>query len=427
MMIPNQLYARMANLLKALPPRIGAYALGLALYATAYQASAGVLEDKMLQSTVRPLCINGEKKNSGSGFVVGDGSYVVTNWHVTKCIEDGGQAWIFLAIGNAVKAEVIWHSDKRDLAVLRLEKSTNRPAVEFATHETVEMRDAVTASGFPGAADDVDREEAASVTLTTGIVSRIVAKEGVALYQVDASINPGNSGGPLFNEYGQVIGVNAMKALALVATVSEGSDGPTYGVDRVPIGEGIGWAIQADELFPALDKLHIPYSKSSVRPSHLQQEWQREPWLLSAVAGTLSLSLLAVGLVLYSRRPAKPPRKTIAYPLTAPRPILRGISGHYTGAVLELQRETILIGRDPQSCQLVIPRDKSQTSKRHCSIRYDYQRKCFLLEDYGSTNGTFTANGERLTPRQALPLQAGERFYLGQSGEMFEVGFTDPS
>jgi len=400
--------------------------LSLGIFDSAQAASP---EENMQQSTVRPICVAGKSKGveTGSGFVIGDGSHVATNWHVVSCVEQGGQAGVFLGLGDVVKAKVLWHNRERDLAVLKLEKNTGRPAVEFATHETVQPRDPVTVSGFPGAADEVDSEGAADVTLTTGVISRIVSKEGVAMYQVDASINPGNSGGPLFNEYGQVIGINAQKALALVPTITQGENGPALGVDRVPVGEGIGWAIQAEELFGALDKLHIPYAKSTARASYLRQVWNREPLLVGGVAGTLGLSLIATGLAFYSRRPARPAPKQLEKTTQASRrqpglrPMLRGLRGHYAGEELELPREALTIGRDPQRCQLVLPQETPLASKRHCSIRYDGGRERFVLEDHGSTNGTFTENGRRVSPGQPCHLQPGDRFSLGESGDMFEV------
>lgn len=392
----------------------------------AKDVNAGQMEDKMQQSTVRPICVDRDKSvGTGSGFVIGDGSYVVTNWHVAECSANGGRVGVFMAVGNVIKADVVWHSTERDLAVLKLERNSKRPAVGFAARETVEMRDAVTAAGFPGAADEVDTDSAGMVTLTTGVISRIVSQEGIAMYQIDASINPGNSGGPLFNEYGQVIGVNAQKALAMVPTVTMGQNGPVFnGVDRVPLGEGIGLAIQADELFAALDKLHIPYAKASRRAGYLEREWNREPLLLLGVGGTLGLSLLATGIALYSRSPARNPSAAANPPRRhfAQRPMLRGLQGHYANAELELPAETLVIGRDPKRCQLVMPQTGTQTSKRHCSIRYDAQRQAFQLQDCGSTNGTYKGDGQRLAPGEAVFLKAGERFYLGDPGELFEVG-----
>jgi pSer/pThr/pTyr-binding forkhead associated (FHA) protein len=70
---------------------------------------------------------------------------------------------------------------------------------------------------------------------------------------------------------------------------------------------------------------------------------------------------------------------------------------------------------------LVFPAESASVSKRHCTVRWDAPRGVFVLEDLGSTNGTFLASGERLTPHVPRDLRPGERFYIGDLRNQFEV------
>ena len=67
--------------------------------------------------------------------------------------------------------------------------------------------------------------------------------------------------------------------------------------------------------------------------------------------------------------------------------------------------------------------DAASVSKRHCSVRWDAARNVFLLEDHGSTNGTFLTSGERLTPNLMRELHPGDRFFVGDTRNQFEVAF----
>lgn len=80
-----------------------------------------------------------------------------------------------------------------------------------------------------------------------------------------------------------------------------------------------------------------------------------------------------------------------------------------------------ILGRDQRIANLVFPPRADSISKRHCTIRWDVARKVFVLEDLGSTNGTFLASGERLIPGQPQDLRPGDRFYIGDLRNQFEV------
>jgi hypothetical protein len=374
------------------------------------------VEETMTASTVRVLCQSGGETGTGSGFLIGKSDHVVTNWHVVACTETGGT--VALLDTTTIRAEIRWHSEDKDLAILKLERPMLRAAVTFATHSTVKSRDFVTAAGFPGVADSLASAESLNVvSLSGGYISRaITSKEGVALYQIDAAINPGNSGGPLFNEYGQVIGINVAKALAAVPVI----DASGLSLQRLPVGEGIGWAIQADELLPVLDKLSISYEHETQRPGMLSQLWRREQLLVTALVVSLLISVLALS---GKRRQLVREAVTKVYTRRknpTPSAVLVGLAGPYAGQMIELT-ESIRIGRDPGICQLVLSQDKD-ISKCHLLVSYDISQGQFLLEDTWSTNGTYlTAADERLPQGKAKRVAPGTSFYLANPKYRFEV------
>jgi hypothetical protein len=105
----------------------------------------------------------------------------------------------------------------------------------------------------------------------------------------------------------------------------------------------------------------------------------------------------------------------------AGKPVLRGVAGYYSGSTIEMNAEPLTLGRDARASNLVLPREAAAVSQRHCTVSWDGQR--FLLEDCWSTNGTIVGAGEKLEPGRQRPLSAGERFYLGDESNAFEVGY----
>lgn len=140
------------------------------------------------------------RRGLGSGFLIDDEGRIVTNHHVI----DGAQTvTVRLADGREFTADVIGSDALTDIAVLDIEADEDFPFVPFGTSEDVRVGDAVLALGNPFGLGG---------TVTSGIVSATSRDINSGPFddfiQTDAAINRGNSGGPLFNEDGEVIGVN---------------------------------------------------------------------------------------------------------------------------------------------------------------------------------------------------------------------------
>jgi serine protease Do len=135
----------------------------------------------------------------GSGFFISGDGYVVTNNHV---VNNASEVTLVTHAGDELTAKVIGRDDKTDLALLKVDGSSNFTYVEFSD-ETVRVGDWVVAVGNPFGLGG---------SVTAGIVSAQGRNIGAGPYddyiQIDAAVNRGNSGGPTFNMKGQVIGIN---------------------------------------------------------------------------------------------------------------------------------------------------------------------------------------------------------------------------
>lgn len=100
---------------------------------------------------------------------------------------------------------------------------------------------------------------------------------------------------------------------------------------------------------------------------------------------------------------------------------LVGISGEFAGKSFPLALSGVLMGRDTVSCQIVFSKAAQGISRHHCQVSYNQQSGMFVINDLGSTYGTYTMNGSRIQSGQPMALSIGERFYLGSKTNIFEV------
>ena len=137
----------------------------------------------------------------GSGFIVSAHGIVVTNYHVIKHSEN---LEIKLADNSVFPVTgVVDYDPEIDFAILKID-ATGLPFVLMGDDRAIKKGDAVVAIGNPMGLEH---------SVTSGIISQRRKEDSVEYLQIDAAINKGNSGGPLFNLYGEVIGVNTLKGL----------------------------------------------------------------------------------------------------------------------------------------------------------------------------------------------------------------------
>jgi len=142
-----------------------------------------------------------EFSSLGSGFVISQDGYIVTNNHV---VENASDIQVTFIDGLKLEAELIAFDSETDLALLKVETIEELPFLEFGDSDSAKVGSWVMAIGNP---------HGLGGSVTAGIVSargRMLGGRYDDFIQTDAAINRGNSGGPLFNLDGEVIGVNSM-------------------------------------------------------------------------------------------------------------------------------------------------------------------------------------------------------------------------
>ncbi|WP_210092251.1 DegQ family serine endoprotease [Ruegeria sp. HKCCSP346] len=143
----------------------------------------------------------GPSQGLGSGFVLDEAGYIVTNHHV---VDNASTVTVRLSDDRTFDAEVVGTDPLTDIAVLKIDAGTDLQAVKLGDSDEIRVGEDVVAIGNPFGL---------SSTVTTGIVSakgRNISEGPYAKFiQTDAAINKGNSGGPLFNMDGEVVGVNS--------------------------------------------------------------------------------------------------------------------------------------------------------------------------------------------------------------------------
>jgi hypothetical protein len=102
-------------------------------------------------------------------------------------------------------------------------------------------------------------------------------------------------------------------------------------------------------------------------------------------------------------------------------PRLYGVEGEHAGNSYRVLNRRLTFGRDPAQCVILFPYEAGDVSRMHCTLRFIEESRLFLLEDHGSSNGTFLADGERLQPGRKVELRTGERFSLSGNKHIFEV------
>lgn len=170
----------------------------------------------------------------GTGFIVSNDGYIVTNQHVSG--EKNSTCYVTLESGKTYKASVVWTDVDLDLSIIKINVN-NLDYLTLGDSDKIKIAEQVYAIGNP-IGFEFQR------TVTSGIISGLnrtikIEEDGKTSYmedliQTDATINPGNSGGPLINKNGEVLGINSVK---------------------ITSAEGIGFAIPINIIKPIIEQL----------------------------------------------------------------------------------------------------------------------------------------------------------------------------
>ena len=188
---------------------------------------------------------------TGSGFIVGDGKFVITNYHI---VQTAKKIAVRNGTGMVSEARISNFSKEYDLAILKLENPYPKKfAIDSKNFAEPKIGADVISIGFPGIGITFDQP-----TITQGIISKIFDDEtGIML--TTAAINQGNSGGPIFNLEGKLVGVSfaTLDKLGVLMTTGQ-------------IPSDMGFAIQSNmikEIFPYDNKIltrSVKFDKSTL-------------------------------------------------------------------------------------------------------------------------------------------------------------------
>ena len=180
------------------------------------------------------ILVDGQVASEGSGFVIREDGYLLTNNHVVAAAADGATVNVVMSDGTEHTATVVGATADYDLAVIKIDETGLTPLV-LGDSDALVVGDDVVAIGSPLGLE---------ATVTTGIVSALhrpvtagdtSSTAFIDAIQTDAAINPGNSGGPLINSAGEVIGINSA-----IASLSRSSGSQAGSV-------GLGFAIPSNQ------------------------------------------------------------------------------------------------------------------------------------------------------------------------------------
>lgn len=198
------------------------------------KAIESVVGISKIKNTGNSIFLNNsaEDLGLGTGIIVSDNGYILTNWHVAG--EKYSNCYVTLENGKTYNGNVVWADSDLDLAIVKISASE----LQYATlgdSDNIKIGEQAYAIGNP---IGVEFQR----TVTSGIISGLnrtikIEEENKTSYmedliQTDATINPGNSGGPLINEKGEVIGINSVK---------------------IADAEGIGFAIPINIVKPVIE------------------------------------------------------------------------------------------------------------------------------------------------------------------------------
>ena len=185
--------------------------------------------EKNIPSVVSITSQTASGTSAGTGVIVSEAGYLVTNYHVVRRAQSID---VKLTDERELTASLVGEDPVSDLAVLYIAADGLTPA-QFGDSDTLRVGDSVVAIGDPLGVE-------LRGTMTDGIVSAIsrdVQVDGrtMNLIQTNAALNSGNSGGPLINSMGQVIGINTMKIGAFAD--SSGVEGLGFAIPSATVQE----------------------------------------------------------------------------------------------------------------------------------------------------------------------------------------------
>lgn len=364
--------------------------------------------------------------STGSAFGVGtagkDTDVFVTNWHVVT--DDNGKVYpkVYLALDkanvqkgyNMVECEVVYTTNGfPDLAIIKAKSSVKGiKALPLMPAEKAKTAEKVYALGYTGFTNKWDHDIDHTVddlTVTDGIISRFMELEGTETNVIlhTAPANGGNSGGPLITEYGAVIGIHTYSI-----TMADKADSRKYAVY-------IDYAMDVMDHYDIAYEVYDPNGPDPTDPSNDGSEENnnnnnnnngekpsKNNWIWICAA----LGIVVVGVAVFFIVRKNNGSKT--------QYTLKAVSGPLAGKTYPIPAAGLLIGRDKNSANVLIPNEETKVSRQHCKITL--QDGKLLITDLASTRGT-AVNGKKIPANVSLTIEQGASIELCDSDTRFII------
>lgn len=333
---------------------------------------------------------------------------------VTGTIEDGTQHSIkiilkvFFGTNDYTEAYVVAYNDEQDIALLRLNGTTNkRTPVKLEIPTDSMAGDKIYCVGFPGLADSVLMSPTSMWGISDSVVSsgtlgRLVTTSGTGtkwLQIPDANWLSGNSGGPVCVD-GAVVGL-------VSRGYGEQSNTEMYSAANIEAG------------ITMLRNNNIEFAEAGSGTDML---------LIYIVGGVILAALTALAIILIvksvkKKKEPKEPTDSLHVVQVKKTPTIQSFAAQHRGARMTIPTVPVIIGR-AQACCLRYEDSTPGVSREHCTLFYEESSESFVLRDLKSTYGTYLSNGQKLAPLADYRLKSGDSFYLGDSNNMLRVDLT---
>ena len=188
---------------------VGTILSGSQIYELACKQTVAI---KTEYNTVNLFGVTTPKAVSGSGFIISDDGYILTNYHVIEsAARDDSSVSVLFHDGSSYEASVAGVEQENDLALLKID-GEGLTAAAIGDSDTISVGEPVFAVGNPLGELSFSQTSGTVSALNRDIDATIEGQSySVNMFQIDAAINSGNSGGPVYNSHGEVIGVVTAK------------------------------------------------------------------------------------------------------------------------------------------------------------------------------------------------------------------------
>jgi len=379
--------------------------------------------------------LNLAKRGMGTGFLINNDGYVITNNHVTKGYKVG-KLVLLNKYNRYMNVTMIKTYPKKDITILKIENYSDGKYLKLQKPNLIKKGHSSFSLGYPGGSDIVGNTESQlDSTVKSGEVSKILETSsldgfplGYKLIETSSDINGGNSGGPLLSKKGTVIGINTFKNNDTNTLVHGGS-----------IIQGIFWAIHVEELIKVLDENSIKYTLSTddigeVSNSDIQSDFKLIFILVTFIIGVLIIIFLLIrrnsNSSVQSNEISQLVRdkmdkyglksdiekkciKPIIIDYTVDKIILKSQDNKYSIISVE-NNKNITIGRSTEN---TISVNNTFLSSQHLKIKF--MNSILYVKDLDSTNGTYI-DGKKLTPNRYYSLKQHQKLILGSEEVVYK-------